>query len=134
MKQVLVLKYDMSEEYPNIETELHTVETMDEANEILEATYNDALELCEGTYGKNSETYGEDSGCFNGIEIDEGAIVCDVVEEPEMFIAAKILDPEEHMSEAVVLYNEPKTVARDELNIDIDNDNDTKNDEGDKNE
>ena len=127
MKQVLVLKYDMSEEYPNIETELHTAETLDEARDILAAIYNDALELCEGTYGK-------DNGCFSGIEIEEGAIVCDVVEEPEMFVAAKLLDPEEHMNEAVVLYNEPKVVARDELNIDIDNDNDTKNNEGDKNE
>jgi len=124
MKQVLVLKYDISEEYPNIETELHTVKSMDEANEILEATYNDTKELCEKTYGKDSE-------CFSGIEIDEGAIVCDVVEEPEMFIAAKILDPGEHMNEAVVLYNEPKAVARDELNIDI-NDN-TKGNEGDEN-
>jgi len=125
MKQVLVLKYDMSEEYPNIETELHTVETMDEAMDILGTIYNEAKELCEKTYGK-------DDGCFSGIEIDEGAIVCDVVEEPEMFVAAKILDPEEHMNEAVIIYNEPKTVARDELNVIIEDD--TKNNKGDENE
>ena len=117
MKQVMILKYNLIENCPSIEAELYKAKDLKEANEIVKTNYKEMKKLCKKTY------CGEDDGqYFNGIEEDEGAIVCSMEAGPEIFFAAKIIDPEE-MDDPVILYNDPKTVAKDELNIYISEDN-----------
>ena len=116
MKQVLIMKYDLMESYPNIEVKLHKAEDEKEANEIVEASYNEMKDLCTKTFYGDEEN--KEDCCYNGIEEDAGAIVCDVEIEPDLFFAAKIVDPTE-MEDPVILYNDPRKVAKDEIGLDI---------------
>jgi len=118
MKQVLILKYDLMESYPNVEVELHKAEDEKEANEIVEASYNEMKDLCTKTFCGEDEDKNNDDCCFSAIEEDVGAIVCDVEVEPDLFFAAKIIDPNE-MEDPVILYNDPKNVAIDEIGLSI---------------
>lgn len=116
MKQVLIMKYDLMKNYPDVKVELHTVDDLKEANEIVEASYNEMKDLCTKTFCGEEEN--KEDCCYSGIEEDTGAIVCDVEVEPDLFFAAKIVDPVE-MEDPVILYNDPRKVAKDEIGLDI---------------